>query len=133
MAYLYPCTKNIIMKRVSTIIVLLLAVFAMYGQDIIGTWNGAFTVEGPEGPVTLRIVFHIDAADEGFTSTLDSPDQNAFDIPTDATTFADKELSIKIGQLDFVYTGKLADAKNLDGSFTQMGQTFDLDMTKSEE
>jgi len=121
------------MKKVITIIVLLLAVFAMYGQDIIGTWNGAFTVESPEGPVTLRIVFHIDAADEGFTSTLDSPDQNAFGIPTDATSFADKELSIKIGQLDFVYTGKLTDAKNLDGSFTQMGQTFDLDMTKSEE
>jgi hypothetical protein len=32
-----------------------------------------------------------------------------------------------------VYTGKLTDAKNMDGSFTQMGQTFDLDMTKSEE
>ena len=121
------------MKRVSTIFVLLLAVVALHSQDIIGTWNGSFTVEGPEGPVTLRIVFHIDAADEGFTSTLDSPDQNAYDIATDATTFADKELSIKIGQLDFVYTGKLTDAKNIDGSFTQMGQTFDLDMTKSEE
>jgi len=122
------------MKRVSTILVLLLAVCAMYGQDIVGTWNGAFTVTPPEGDaVTLRIVFHIEAADEGFTSTLDSPDQNAFDIPTDATTFADKELSIKIGQLDFVYTGKLTDAKNIDGSFTQMGQTFDLDMAKAEE
>lgn len=123
------------MKRVSTILVLLLAVCAMYGQDIIGTWNGAFKVQPPGGgeEVTLRIVFHIDAADEGFTSTLDSPDQNAFDIPTDATTFADKELIIEIGQLDFIYTGKLTDASKIEGSFTQMGQTFDLNMTKSEE
>ena len=109
------------MKRVSTILVLLLAVCTLYGQDIVGTWNGAFTVQPPEGDeVTLRLVFHIEAADEGFTSTLDSPDQNAFDIATDATTFAEKELSIKIGQLDFVYTGKLTDSKNIDGSFTQM-------------
>lgn len=121
------------MKRVSTILVLLLAVCAMHGQDIIGTWNGSFTVEAPEGQITLRIVFHIKAADEGFTSTLDSPDQNAYDIATDTTTFAAKELRIKIGQLDFVYTGKLLDAKNIDGSFIQMGQTFDLDLTKAEE
>jgi hypothetical protein len=60
-------------KKLSTILVLLLAVCTMYGQDIIGTWNGSFTVEGPEGDDTLRIVFHIDATDEGFTSTLDSP------------------------------------------------------------
>ena len=121
------------MKRVKTIIALLLAVVAMYGQDIVGTWNGAFTVQPPEGDaVTLRIVFHIEASEDGFTSTLDSPDQNAFGIATDATTFTDKELIIKIGQLDFVYTGKLTDARNLDGTFTQMGQTFDLDMTKAE-
>jgi len=122
------------MKRVITIFVLLVAVVAVYGQDILGTWNGAFTVQPPEGDeVTLRIVFHIEAADDGFTSTLDSPDQNAFDIPTDATTFSAKELSIKISQLDFVYTGTLTDATNIDGTFTQMGQTFDLDMTKAEE
>ncbi len=121
------------MKRVSTILVLLLAVCTLYGQDIIGTWNGSFTVEPPGADsVTLRIVFHIEAADEGFTSTLDSPDQNAFDIPTDATTFAEKELSIKIEQLGFGYTGKLTDPKNIDGSFTQLGQTFDLDLTKAQ-
>ena len=122
------------MKRVKSILVLLLAVFTMYGQDIIGTWNGAFTVEPPEGDAaTLRIVFHITTTDDGFASTLDSPDQNALGIPTDATTFENKALSVKISELDFVYTGELVDAKNIKGSFTQMGQTFDLNLTKQEE
>lgn len=122
------------MKRVYAIFIMLLALFSLYGQDIIGDWNGAFTVDTPEGEaVTLRIVFHITATDNGFTSTLDSPDQGGFGISTDATTFEEKELSIKIGELDFVYTGKLIDAKTIEGSFTQMGQTFDLNMTKKEE
>lgn len=114
-------------------IVLLLAAITMYSQDIVGTWNGALTVETPEGDVTLRLVFHISATDDGFSSTLDSPDQNAFDLPTDGTTFENTELVIKKADLDFVYTGKLTDAKNIDGSFTQFGQTFDLDMTKADE
>jgi hypothetical protein len=122
------------MKRVNTMIVLLLAVCTMYGQDIVGTWNGAFTVEPPEGEaVTLRISFHITASETGFTSTLDSPDQNAFGIATDATTYENTDLTVKISQLDFVYTGKLKDAKTIEGSFTQMGQTFKLDLTREEE
>lgn len=121
------------MKKVITIIVFLFAVLTMYSQDIIGTWNGSFTVETPNGDVSLRIVFHVTATDNGFTSTLDSPDQEAFGIATDATTFVEKEFTVKIGQLDFVYTGKLTDAKTIDGSFVQMGQTFDLDLTKQVE
>ena len=82
---------------------------------------------------TLRIVFHITATDNGYTSTFDSPDQGAFDIATDATTFENKELTITVSEIDFVYNGKLTDAKTIDGTFTQMGMTFDLDLTKKEE
>lgn len=124
------------MKRVNTIFVLLLAVITMYGQDIVGDWHGSFTAEPPGGMAqTLRIVFHITATDDGFTSTLDSPDQgpDAFGIATDTTTFENKELTIKLGAIDFVYNGKLTDAKTIDGSFTQSGMTFDLDLTKKEE
>lgn len=127
------------MKRVNTIFVLLLAVITMYGQDIVGDWHGSFTAEPPGGMAqTLRIVFHITATDNGFSTTFDSPDQdspeqNTFGLATDATTYENKELSIKVSRIEFVYTGKLIDAKNIKGSFTQMGQTFDLDLTKKEE
>jgi hypothetical protein len=121
------------MKKVISIFVFLFAVLTMYSQDIVGTWEGSFTVETPNGDVSLRIVFHVTATDNGYTSTLDSPDQDAFGIATDATTYLEKELTVKITQLDFVYTGKLTDARTIDGSFVQMGQTFELDLTKKEE
>lgn len=122
------------MKKIFAILTMLLGVLCLYGQDIVGDWNGSFTAEPPGGEaVTLSIIFHITATDDGFSSTLDSPDQGGFDIPTDATTYENMELTIKINELDFVYTGKLTDATTIDGSFTQMGMTFDLDMTKKEE
>jgi hypothetical protein len=122
------------MKRVYTILIMLLAVFSLYGQDIVGDWIGAITAESPEGmTVTRRIVFHINAADNGYTSTFDSPDQNAFGYVTDSTTYEDKELTITVEEHDFVYTGKLSDAKTIDGSLTQRGMTFDLDLTRKEE
>ena len=126
------------MKKITTVVVLLLAVITMYGQDIVGTWNGSFTAETMDGDYTLRIVFHVTATDNGFSSTLDSPDQdspehNTFGIATDTTTYENKELTIKLGGEDFVYTGKLVDAKNIKGSFTQRGATHELDLTKKEE
>ena len=124
------------MKKIATFVVLLLAVITMYGQDIVGTWNGSLAPPGGMGE--LRIVFHITATDNGFSTTFDSPDQNTpeqntIGLPTDATTYENKELSIKVGGIDFVYTGKLVDAKNIKGSFTQMGATSELDLTKKEE
>jgi hypothetical protein len=121
------------MKKMLSIFVLLLAACVMYGQDIIGTWNGATTIETPNGDVTLRIVFHISATDSGFTSTLDSPDQNAYGLQTDETTFEEANLKIEYSQIDFVYNGKLTGEKEIEGKFTQMGQTFDLNLTKGEE
>ena len=121
------------MKRVLTIVVLLLAVFSLYGQDIVGTWNGAFAPPGGMGE--LRIVFHISAAGDGYTSTLDSPDQgpDAFGIPVDTTIYKDKELTLSMAEIDFVYEGKLSEDNVITGAFTQQGATFDLNMTKKEE
>ena len=126
------------MKKITTVIVLLLAVIAMYGQDIVGTWNGSLTVKTMDGDYTLRIVFHITATDNGFSSTFDSPDQdsperNTFGLATDTTTYENKELSIRVSGIDFVYNGKLVDAKNIKGSFTQKGVTNELDLIKKEE
>ncbi len=119
------------MKKIVSILVLIMAGVVLFGQDIVGTWNGAFAPPGGMGE--LRIVFHISATDNGYSSTLDSPDQNAFDLPTDTTTYKDKELTIKYGEIDFVYTGKLTGKKEVTGTFTQMGATYDLNLTKKDE
>jgi hypothetical protein len=117
------------MKKLTAILIMALATCSLFAQDIAGTWNGSFSVQGQ----TLRINFNISETDEGYTSTLDSPDQNAFGIAVDTTTFKNQELRIVINQLNFVYTGKLEGEDKIDGGFTQMGQSFEMDMTKKEE
>ena len=122
------------MKKITTLLIVLLAGITLYGQDVVGTWEGSFTAPTPDGgEATLKVVFHVSAADEGFTTTLDSPDQGAFDLETTSTSFENKELVVKKDDLDFVYTGTLIDKKNIKGSFTQMGMDFELNLTKKEE
>ena len=117
------------MKKLAAFIVLSLVTCSLFAQDITGTWKGAFEVQGQQ----LRINFNIAQTDDGYSSTLDSPDQNAYGIAVDTTTFEEQELRIVINALNFKYTGKLTNENKLDGSFTQMGQTLDLDMTRQEE
>ncbi len=117
------------MKRTTTILILLLAVFSLYGQEIVGTWSGA--IDTPNGQ--LRINFNISETDEGYTSTLDSPDQNAFGIAVDTTVYKKPELTIKVNQLDFLYEGTLTGENTIKGAMKQMGQNIELNLTKKEE
>jgi len=122
------------MKKLASLLVLLLAGITLYGQAIVGTWEGSFTAPTPDGgEATLKVVFHIESTDDGFSSTLDSPDQGAFGLETTGTTFENKELVVKKDDLDFVYTGKLIDDKNIEGGFLQMGMEFDMNLVKKEE
>lgn len=117
------------MKRTTTIFILLLAVFALYGQEIVGTWSGS--IETPNG--NLRINFHISEADDGYTTTFDSPDQNAFGNPVDTTKFSAPELTLKVNAIDFLYEGTLTGETAIKGTMIQMGQTLELNLTKKEE
>lgn len=117
------------MKRTTTISVLLLAVFALYGQEILGTWTGA--IDAPNGQ--LRINFHISEAETGHSATMDSPDQNAFGIPVDTTVYKKPDLRIKINQYNFSYEGTLTGETVIKGTMMQMGQTLELNLTKKEE
>jgi hypothetical protein len=117
------------MKKVKTLLILLMATCALFGQDITGTWSGVLTI--PQGE--LKVNFNITSTDKGYSSTLDSPDQNAFDIPTDTTIYKKPELKITIAQLGAEYAGNWIDDTKIEGTFTQMGQALDLILTKKEE
>lgn len=117
------------MKKTTTIIILFLAVISLSAQDITGTWKGAVVL--PQGE--LRINFNISSTDDGYTSTLDSPDQNAYGIAVDSTFFKASELTIKAVALDLVYVGKLEDKTTIKGALTQMGQKLELNLTKETE
>ncbi len=117
------------MKTTAIAIIMFLATLSIYGQDIIGTWNGVLSVQG----TTLRVDFNISSTDDGYISTMDSPDQNAFGIPVTTTEFKNLELSITLTDLGIMYKGKLNKDNIIEGTFTQMGQAFEMNLTKKEE
>ena len=117
------------MKKLIFITKLFIAAASMYVQDITGTWNGVLVVPGAE----LRVDFNISESDDGYTSTMDSPDQGAYGIPVTTTKFENNELSITVEDLTIVYKAKLNDDGVFKGKFTQMGQTYDMDLTKKKE
>ncbi len=45
-------------------------------QSIVGDWEGELNVQG----TTLKVIFHVLENDGVYSSTLDSPNQGAFDI-----------------------------------------------------
>jgi len=113
---------------------LLLAVITLSAQDITGKWTGAISFTDQMGQsTTLRINFNISKTDDGYTSNLDSPDQDAFGLKVDSTVFENPELTIKASDLNLEYVGKLVDDTNIKGTLTQHGQSFELDLKKETE
>jgi hypothetical protein len=124
-------TKITCMKKIISMLVFILAGVVLFGQDVAGTWEGSFNApDQMGGEVELTLVFHITKTDDGYSSTGDSPVQDEYGFETTSTSFVDKELVIKIDDIDFVYTGKLIDEKNVEGGFIQMGMEFDVNLVK---
>ena len=124
----------IFMKRITTIFVLLLAVITLSAQDIAGKWTGALSFPDQMGQVTtLRLNVNISTTDDGYTSNLDSPDQDTSGLKVDSTFFIKPELTIKAIELNLVYVGNLVDDTNIKGTLTQNGQSFELDLKKEAE
>ena len=99
--------------------------------DIAGTWQGTLDVT----VVKLRLVVEFKKKEGGgYTATMDSPDQNAFDIPIDEVTVADKSVKFNIKGLGGAYEGKLADdGKQIDGKWSQGGLSLALNLKPGEK
>ena len=123
----YLPQKNNCMKKIINIILLTLLMGFISGQSIVGQWNGVLKVSGQ----TLRLVFHIQEIDSGFTATMDSPDQNAFGISVTDISFNDNSLSIKIQKLNVQYTG-VFNNDSINGLFKQGKITIPLNLYKRE-
>ncbi len=94
---------------------------------LVGTWEGNLP-NGMGGQ--LRVVFHIDRAGDGFTATLDSPDQGAFGIPASEVSVEQDEVDIRIAAINGGFRGKLA-GTTLGGTWTQGGQSTPLTLNRT--
>ena len=98
----------------------------LFGQNITGQWNGVLKVQGTQ----LRIVFNINKTETGFSSTMDSPDQEAKGIPVTSTSFENQTLKLTVANLSVEYQGTLDKDNVIVGNFKQRGMSFPLNLSK---
>lgn len=94
-------------------------------QNIIGTWNGALKIQ----QMQLRLTFHIEANGNGYSATMDSPDQGVFGIPATSATFDGATLSVAIANIGVSFTGELKDSLVV-GTFRQAGMELPLTLSR---
>jgi len=114
------------MKRIQLFLLPLFFVHCSFGQNITGIWNGALQTP----LMSLRLVIHITKTEDGYRSTMDSPDQNAFDMPVTSTTFDNRHLKLIIKNLGIEYLGTLNEKQEIEGIFKQGGQSFPLKLAR---
>jgi len=114
------------MKNTTLILLTFLTSLSLYGQNIVGQWNGVLNIQGAQ----LRVVFHIVKADNGYSSTMDSPDQGAKGIPVTSTRFENPVLTIEVSNANIEYTGTFDKENNFTGTFKQHGQSFPLNLSR---
>jgi len=113
------------MKKFTICILAVLMVSSVVGQDITGQWNGLLNIQG----MKLRLVFHITKTDQGYSSTMDSPDQGAKGIPMSSTVFENPKLILKLDAGGIEYTGELKE-ELITGTFKQSGMSFPMDLKR---
>ena len=104
----------------------LLIVNTLFSQNITGQWNGVLKVQGTQ----LRIVFNISKTENGYVSTMDSPDQGAKGIPVTSTSFENSILKLVASNLGIEYQGTLGNDNIIVGNFKQAGMSFPLNLSK---
>jgi uncharacterized protein len=114
------------MRKATLLLLAFFTTLFMYGQDITGQWNGILKAPG----VQLRIVFNINKTGTGYSSTMDSPDQNAKGIPVTSTSFENSVLKLSMANAAIEYEGNLGKDNTIVGTFKQSGQSFPLDLSR---
>lgn len=113
------------MKKTTVVLAMLLTTFNCFAQDITGQWNGVLKVQG----VQLRVVFNVSKTENGFTSTMDSPDQGANGIPVTKTSFENPNIKFEVANAGIVYDGVLKE-NEIEGTFKQGGQQFPMSLSR---
>ena len=93
-------------------------------REVIGKWSGSLNIMGTE----LPIAFNIFEEKGNVISTMDSPSQNAFGIPTDRTTLNGNKIEIVINNIGAFFQGTVSN-ENITGTFNQNGIPFPITLS----
>ncbi len=100
-----------------------------FGQ-LAGTWNGDLQATGPQGPVTIPLVLRFETnKNADMVAFIDSPKQNAMNLPVLEATLAAGKLMIKVGLVNGEYDATLS-GNSLTGEWKQGPGVLPLTMTR---
>ena len=110
------------------VLILLAGLISLTGfaQNITGQWSGILKGQG----IQLKVLFSINKTDNGYSSTMDIPDQGAIGIPVTSTMFANSTLMLAVSNANIKYEGVLGKENNIVGNFKQGGQSFPMNLSK---
>jgi len=114
-----------LLTKVSGILsaMLLFVLNPSFSQSIEGDWHGKADLDG----IILRLSIHVKAADQGYSSTWDSPDQGAMGIPSTTTDFKYPDFSFTHAGAGFKYTGKINSSySEISGNLEQGGRKLEI-------
>jgi len=113
------------MKKLLLSTLFMLISTSIFAQDITGQWNGVLDALGNQ----LRLVFHIEKTDSGYSATLDSPDEGVEGIPFSSATFDETTLRLEAQRIAALYEGTVT-ADSIIGTWNQGGYAFKLKLTR---
>ncbi|MDH8701226.1 dienelactone hydrolase [Dysgonomonadaceae bacterium PH5-43] len=115
------------MKKVKLLILLLTICTVAQAQSISGNWFGLAKI----GASNLRLVFELQQKEDSYTGKLFSIDQAGVSADIENLSFSNNNINLEVPSWGFVYKGVLnPEDETIEGSFTQMGQTFELNLSR---
>lgn len=99
------------------------------GNAFTGKWRGELKIMGTK----LPLVFNFNETESGgMTATMDSPQQNAKNIPFEVIYSSSDSISVACKRLNATYTGKLGDGV-IKGQFIQNGYKLPLNLSPEKD
>ncbi|MGB0348208.1 MAG: alpha/beta hydrolase, partial [Balneolaceae bacterium] len=117
---------KLFIKVLTTLIISVIAgATSMKAQNVTGDWYGTMNVQSMQ----LKIVFHIEQTEDGYSATFDSPVERAFGIPLTNVSVQENQILLEVESIRLQFEGTL-DNDQIIGKWKQSGAEFDLVLTK---
>ena len=113
------------MKTILSYFTLFCSLFG-FSQEITGDWNGSLKVMGQE----LFLTFNLTENEKVYAGTMSVPQQNAYGIPLSKVSFENETLTVELKAAGLSYVGKRNSKGELEGTFSQNGQTFPMILSR---
>lgn len=107
----------------------LICSFFCFSQEITGDWHGSINTMGSE----LMLTFNITKSENSYSGTMSVPQQKAFGIPLSKVTFENETVTIELDAAKLSYVGKRNSNNEFEGTFSQNGQMFPLNLSRNKK